>query len=263
MKVEYKVLWIDDLIEEFEEEGCIEAINKHLEDESFKPKILKSSKPDLFFENLDDSIDLILTDYHMGDTNGEEIINRIREKSIMTEILFYTAKADLKDTQKINRISFLETSGDPRGHHKAVEEETIKLIDLTIKKFQNIISMRGMIMHETSFLDYQSSSIIENYVNKNECGEMADALCTKLESRLGEKLKKTLECKATKDIKKLSKDQFLFSAEYKIDALSFINKKVEVKDFSEDYKSQITNVRNKFAHAVLLKDPEGREYFKS
>lgn len=33
----------------------------------------------LFFENLDDSIDLILTDYHMGDTNGEEIINRIRK----------------------------------------------------------------------------------------------------------------------------------------------------------------------------------------
>lgn len=57
--------------------------------------------------------------------------------------------------------------------------------------------------------------------------KIADALCTKLESRLGEKLK-TLECKATKDIKKLSKDQFLFSAEYKIDALSFINKKVEV-----------------------------------
>ena len=49
MKVEYKVLWIDDLIDEFEEEGCINAISEHLEEEGFKPIIITSSKPDVFF----------------------------------------------------------------------------------------------------------------------------------------------------------------------------------------------------------------------
>lgn len=263
MKVEYKVLWIDDLIDEFEEEGCINAISEHLEEEGFKPIIITSSKPDVFFDNLDDSFDLILTDYHMGETNGENIINKIRELSIFTEILFYTAKADLKDIEKINRISFLQTSGDSRGHYKAVEEETIKLIDLTVKKFQNIIAMRGMIMHETSYLDNQSLHIIETYINNRECKEMADTVFTKLSSQLNEKLKKTEECKATKNLKKLSKDNFLFSAEYKIDALSYINKDVGLTDFSIDYKNEINNVRNKFAHAVLLKDDNGREFFKS
>lgn len=55
----------------------------------------------------------------------------------------------------------------------------------------------------------------------------------------------------------------MFSAEYKIDALSYINKDVGLTDFSIDYKNEINNVRNKFAHAVLLKDDNGREFFKS
>lgn len=264
MKVEYKILWIDDLIDEFEDEGCIDAISEHLEEEGFKSNIIKSSKPNIFFENLDDSFDLILTDYHMGEVNGEGIINKVRELSIFTEILFYTAKADLKDTEKINRISFLQTSGDARGHYKAVEEETIKLIDLTVRKFQNIVAMRGMIMHETSYLDNQSLYIIENYIARNgNCEEMAKIIFEKLSVHLNEKVHKAKECEAAKNLKKLSKDNFLFSADYKIDALSCIIKSVGLEDFSSEYKNEINNVRNKFAHAILLVDKDGREYFRS
>ena len=263
MKVEYKILWIDDLIDEFEDEGCVDVISEYLQEEGFNPNIITSSKPESFFEKLDDTFDLILTDFHMGDTTGEDIINRVRELSILTEILFYTAKADLKDTAKINRISFLQTSGDARGHHKTVEEETIKLISLTIKKFQNIVAMRGMIMQETSSLDNQSLNIINTYLDENKCDDIAENIANKLSTHLDEKVKKSEEFKATKNLKKLAKDNFLFSADYKIDVLSSIIVKSGLQDFSSDYKNELISIRNKFAHAVLLKDENGREYFQS
>lgn len=265
MKVAYKLLWIDDSIDEFVEEGCLDAISDHLEDQGFNPIIVISSKSEDFFNKLDDSYDLILTDYHMGMVTGEDIIKRVREEAIFTEILFYTARGDLKDTNKINRISFLQTSGDARGHHNAVEEETINLINLTIKKFQNIVAMRGLIMHETSYLDSQSLSIIEKYLSKDgsNLDEIAETIYDKISVHLEEKIKKTEEYKSKKKFQKLVKDNFLFSADYKIDTISSILIKLNKTDFSDDYKNEINNVRNKFAHANLLKDENGREYFKS
>lgn len=265
MKVEYKILWIDDQIDDFEEEGCVDAISSHLEENGFTPNIIKSSKSKDFFDNLDDTFDLILTDFHMGAVTGEDIITQVREQSILTEILFYTAKADLKDTHKINRISFLQTSGDARGHHKTVEEETIKLIDLTIKKFQHIVAMRGMIMHETSTLDSQSLKIIKQFLDKDGCNydELAASIFDKILANLDEKIKKATEYKEKMDFKKLTKDNVLFSADNKIEALSSIANTSNVTDFTEDYKNEVIAMRNKFAHAELLKDENGREYFKS
>ena len=37
-----------------------------------------------------------------------------------------------------------------------------------------------------------------------------------------------------------------------------------IEDFSSNYKEDIINLRNKFAHAVLLYNPEsGRQYFEN
>jgi hypothetical protein len=51
------------------------------------------------------------------------------------------------------------------NHEAEVVEKTKKLLDLTIKKFQDIVVMRGMIMHETSSLDIQKVGILEKYIN--------------------------------------------------------------------------------------------------
>ncbi len=155
MKLEYKILWLDDYIQDFIDLEAIEEIDRHLVANGFIPNVKTVKKSSDFFALLDDSFDLILTDFHMNDMNGDEVVEQIRSSkySVMTEILFYTAKADLKDTQKISRVSFLETNASTDEHIEKVISRTIELIDLTIKKFQHIVTMRGMIMHETSSLD--------------------------------------------------------------------------------------------------------------
>jgi CheY-like chemotaxis protein len=263
MKIKYNILWLDDQISNFVDDGWVEKINHHLIDEGFEPNIITIAKTDEFFLRLNDSFDVILTDFHMAEKNGDEVVKEIRAKSIQTEILFYTAQADLQAIGKIDRVTFVETIDD---HYAEVTKATTELIDLTVKKFQHIISMRGMIMHETSILDDQTSKILFKYVDSTKCtasDTILDSICTRLEMQLKDKQSIIANIQNTGNLKKLMKDTFLFSAEYKIEALKNILQDLTMTDFTGDYKTEVISLRNKFAHAVLETDVNGRQYFKS
>lgn len=266
MKLEYKILWLDDYIQDFIDLEAIEEIEKHLTDNGFIPTVKTVKKSSEFFALLDDSYDLILTDFHMNDMNGDEVVEQIRSSkySVMTEILFYTAKADLKDTQKISRVSFLETNASTDEHIEKVISRTIELIDLTIKKFQHIVTMRGMIMHETSTLDLEMLEIIKKALTNEDINfkELSVIIYDQLIELFTQKSKFVQECKQKMNFNQLTKDNFVYSAKYKILTLSKILEDLKMDDFSSDYDNEVNTIRNKFAHAVLEKDGNGREFFK-
>lgn len=268
MKIEYNILWLDDQIDEFTDDELVDRLINHIEEEGFKANVVTVSKYGDFIKYLDDSYDLILTDYRMSEKNGDKVVEEIRSRNNFTEILFYTAQRELNLKQKINRISFLETGSFSGGHHEIVVNEAIKLIDLTIKKFQHIVAMRGMIMHETSYLDAMSEDILKSYISCEEkCTICSNHVkCEPISSEIFKGIKSNINEKKQKvdsgNLSKVMKDHFLFSAEYKNIALGKIINALGYTDFSKDYKKEIINVRNQFAHAVLKKDAEGREYFE-
>ena len=190
MKLTYKILWLDDKIDEFIEDEIIQEIEEYLISNGFTPEVMALDNTQDFLDTVNDTYDLILTDYHLNDSNGHEIIKTIRgqEYSIMSEILFYTAQADLADTDRINRVSFLETN-TLLGDHKDLVLQAVKsLIGLTIKKFQHIVAMRGMIMHETSSLDLQMAHIVKTQPKNPEIQESLEPV---LESIFDEILKRS------------------------------------------------------------------------
>lgn len=268
MKIEYKILWLDDKIKEFIDDELILEIENHLVNEGFNPQIITCSKIDDFYSKLNDSYDLILTDFHLTeDLNGDKVVEEIRkpENAIFTEILFYTAQANLKDTDKISRITFLETNKKVGKHSEILISEIINLINLTIKKFQHIVNMRGMIMHETSSLDAQMLEIINLALNKPNINllELSNSLYDQLNELFDLKNDVVNNCRANNNFKKLTKDNFIFSSDYKIQTLKKIIESFnDVQDFSDDYKESINSIRNKFAHAILEEDENGRKYFK-
>jgi hypothetical protein len=273
VKLDYKILWLDDKIHEFIDDEFVNEIKEHLVEEEFNPIIDTTDNQEEFNEFLDDSYDLILTDFHLNETgdknqvNGDTIVNEIRETNVFTEILFYTAKADLEGSLSWDRISFLQTEHLPDDHHEEVIKKVKFLIDLTVKKFQDIIVMRGMIMHETSLLDEQKLDILKKYIADNRNIEQIKLLKTSLLSDLtehfNEKSNKIEKCKnSDKMMKNIIKDNVLFTASYKIQALEFILNILGQDDFSNDYKEEIIGIRNKFAHVELLEDESGRRYFK-
>ncbi len=267
MKLDYKILWLDDKIEElFVEDQYIEEIDAFLKDEGFNPIIITVSKEEEFFKELDDSFDLILTDYHLNRINGNEIVDTVRDKSILTEIMFYTAQAEDLNSIKKDRITFLETRGlKTQGNHQEVLIIHLKkLIGLTIKKFQHIVAMRGLIMQETSSLDMQMLEII-NLALKNDkidFNTMALGIYDEIIELYNRKIKLVDEWKRDSKFTKLTKDNFVFSAEYKIKTLGVILEYLKLNDYSNEYKEEINSIRNKFAHSVLVKDETGRQYFQ-
>jgi len=271
MSIEYRILWLDDKISDFIADEFITEIENYIVKEGFEPKVIPVETQKEFFIELDKSFDLILTDYHMPDMNGEKIVRKVRDNNVQTEILFYTARADLNDAKKIDRVSFLETRGND-GHEEAVVKKLKTLIDLTIIKFQDIIAMRGMIMHETTDLDAQQLDILESFINKQEANDINDLKCSILD-KIDEHFNQKLSCVngdwRTKDngFRKLMKDNFVFSADYKIQTLSKILNDFSIEDFSLEYKEDIIKIRNQFAHAKLIIETDSngkitRKYFK-
>lgn len=264
MKLEYKILWLDDKMNDILSDEYDKELKKHLEDKYFIAVIDTTKNENDFFAKLsNDDYDLILTDYNLnqGERNGKEIVEEIRKQNIFTEIMFYSAQGSVIDTDKLDRISFLDTSKTGGDHYQEVIDKIKKLIDLTVRKFENIISMRGMIMHETSSLDVMISSIVTNYINNKEEKDkevLLSSIFDEIEKNAREKYEKIRERK----VKKILKDNVLFNASQKINALGKILQNENLEDFSESYSEEIIWHRNQFAHAEIHIDDNGKKYFK-
>ncbi len=268
MKLDYNILWIDDKISNRAFQAILKEIKQFLSEEFFNCNITEAEDFNGFkvlFEK-NGEYDLIITDYSLNEgSTGKEIIDFLRDKKHnYTEIFFYSANSDLKDIELINnnRITFYQLV---EGSYRDLEREIMELIELTIKKFQHIVAMRGMIMNETSGLDMQMLSIIKSALNNDKLDfkELATKIYDELNSLYDSKNKFVNECREKGKFINLTKDNFVFSADYKIKTLGQILLHLNEKDFSTEYHEAINLMRNKFAHAVLIKDEKsGREYFK-
>ncbi|MEQ9440946.1 MAG: hypothetical protein RIG62_18010 [Cyclobacteriaceae bacterium] len=269
MKLTYKILWLDDKIEElFIEDEYDQKLKEYLYDQGFKSEIVMVSTEDEFFEKLDSSYDLIMTDYHLkqkeGETrDGDMIVKTVREQSIFTEILFYSARGEVKDTHKLDRITFVETNKMTDTHQEALIKSATKLINLTIKKFQHIVVMRGMIMHETSTLDETTLEILESYLGKVQDKQLTNFIFDSIISFHAEKHKKSLEYKQKGKLNKVIADPLLLSSAQRANAIGELINNMGLENFMDDFKKEVIKVRNQFAHAVLDKDENGREFFRN
>ena len=204
MKIEYSILWLDDKKSDIIEDNYAEELQNFIENEGFEPNINLVSNEEEFFKNLNDSYDLILTDYHLNETDGnsrdgDKIIEQVREQNVNTEIMFYSAQGDVADTIKKDRITFVDTrkiSGTV--HYEKIIEKAKDLISLTIKKFQQIVPMRGLLIQEASNLENEMLEIIIKYLDKKDSDGAKNAIFDSLISFYGEKDSKLNEYKQKK-----------------------------------------------------------------
>ncbi len=264
MKLDYKILWLDDKMDVIIDGQYNTEIEKHLMEQGFNPIVITVKDEKEFFMNLDDSFDLILTDYHLNDTanntrDGDLIIKEVREKnSIFTEIMFYSAQGEFVDTVNLDRITFVDTRKSIiRDHNEAVIDRAIKLIDLTIKKFQHIVSMRGMIMNETSSLDVEMSDLLVSIINKKGAENIIQTIKDKYKKSNIENIS---NMDSSEDVTIILKQ---IGSEQRWRAIKRNLEEGEIKTIFDKYKSEIIDERNRFAHAILEEDKKGRKYFRN
>jgi len=263
MKLDYKILWLDDKMDVILEDQYDKEIVNHLNDLGFSPILITVKNETEFFTHLDDSFDLILTDYHLNDTekntrDGDQIINQVREQnSIFTEIMFYSAQGEVADTIKKDRITFVDTRRIVgNNHYQIVIDKAMELIDLTVKKFQHIVTMRGMIMNETSSLDVEMQNLLAKLIDIKGIDKTVPIIKNKyIESNK----EFNSEIAGIEDVNTII---MKIGATHRWRAIMRNLDKGENKTIFGDYEREIISIRNKFAHAMLLKNEDGKEYFK-
>ncbi|KFC19314.1 hypothetical protein [Chryseobacterium sp. FH1] len=268
MKINYSILWLDDKKSDIIEDNYAEELQDFIFNEGFEPTINLVSNEEEFFKNLNDSYDLILTDYHLNESgesarDGDKIIEEVREKNVYTEIMFYSAQGDVADTIKKDRITFVDTRKiTGTVHYEKIIEKAKELFLLTVKKFQHIVPMRGLLIQEASNLENDMLEIIVKYLQKKDSQNVKDAIYTSLISFYGEKHRKATDYKDKNSIGKILKDPLLISSAQRAIAISQILDDEGVENFIEELKNDIIKMRNEFAHAKYVKDEEtGNESF--
>jgi len=146
MKIDYNLLWFED--SDAYVDSLKPRIGAYLEEFGFVPNITVRPNGKEVKELIDDNdFDLILMDYHLnvgkyGDENGNILIKRIRDHALYTEIVFYSGHSGFEDAieKRLEGVFFSDKGG--------LFEKTKKIINLTIKKNQDINNLRGLFIAE-------------------------------------------------------------------------------------------------------------------
>ncbi len=265
MKLDYNILWLDDARKEIIEGEYHFDLLQYIEELGFKPRIeiVKTEKD--FFELIDtnEKWDLILTDYNLDEIaenaeKGDTVIKKVRERNVNTEILFYTKKDDGNRIKGFDRITFFDTSKAPGEiHNEKVVEKAQEIIDLTVSKFQDIVAMRGMIMHETSTLDVEMEKILQKIISISDEEEKVISLIKKKYIKSVNQTIKEIENFSIEDTMLILRK---IGATHRWRAIVRNLEKSEIKTVLEQYPEEVISIRNKFAHAELVGSGD-RKYF--
>lgn len=269
MQLEYNILWIDNDIQEYIDNGEVGSIKTFLNELGFESNVETVADE----ANLDNYIfkhkyDLILSDFNLNATTGDVIIQEIREnKRFSTEILFYSAKNNFRDEPEVKeRLAFMDRITFHTNRDTFLDKVE-KLIVLTLDKLLELNATRGLITAETSQLDV----IIE---------ELTIEIANNRLNLDGNRLKAIIDDYADKFLSSRSES---FKEKYNEIGFSNIFQSIEanrkwnifrtlLKEYNKEVKSseietflkrnstyfdQVIDIRNKFAHSKA-KQKEGK-----
>lgn len=260
MKLEYNILWIDNDIQEYIENGEVANLKSYLDGLGFEPNIVTvqdEADLDKFIYNY--KYDLILSDFNLNATTGDRIIEKIRvEKGFSTEILFYTAKSNFRDDPDVKeRLAFMERITF-HSNRDTFLDKVEKLIKLTLDKLLDLNATRGLITAATSDLDVEIEEIVMQLVlyHKKSDDELKQIVTDKAHAPLKNRLDSFWD-KYNDFQGYFPKIDAVKKWEIFRDLLKPLKAKDEIKSFLDNnrtYQSQVIDIRNKFAHAKAIED---------
>lgn len=249
MRIEYKIFWVEDDNSWFETNK--DLFEDTLEEWGFKLtyKRAKSIEEVNQFINLNGfgDFDLMLIDLKLNNNEeeyGNNIIDLIRSNEVYTDIIFYSSAIDrVHEIMRTNELEGVYTSS-----RTALEDKFIKVAKTTIKKVQEVNTIRGLLMAETSDLDELMVSVIlkalsddkDSYLEKYALKEIQTTIDSN-QSRVNSQ---------NKSISDKIKDGRIFTSFHKAKVVNKICKinSLGVEKFFENYSKDVLKTRNIFAH---------------
>ncbi|HIP26282.1 MAG TPA: hypothetical protein EYG80_01335 [Flavobacteriaceae bacterium] len=271
MTLDYKILWIDDREEFFSNHKSY--IEEYLENLGFDAKITTYKSFAEFEEKEKEAThqkiyDLFLIDLNLdhGKT-GDELIIQIRGNRILTDIIFYsTSLIDVRRKVNDNDIEGVYVTS---RNQTDFEEKVTDVIDVTIKKVQDVNNLRGLIMAEVAELDRIKERIIKGY-NSQADSAFKKYIKEKVFSKIKEELE-SLNCIVKVEDSECSYDEinletlqenFFYDAYKKSRTVNKIKKLIcdSIGFVHDEYYSCVVKKRNVFAHEEEQVRNDGTKY---
>lgn len=264
MKLDYNILWLDNDIKDYKENGDVESIEDFLIDLGFEPNIVTvSDEAEINKHLVGISYDLIISDFNLNEKNGDVVIYELREKNKLdTEILFYSARGDFTNVKEVKeRLAFMERINIHTRDNLLSKIE--KVIRLTVGKLLELNATRGLITAITSELDVEietlSIAILRNHLKKSD-DELNGIVQFYVDDFLTEEskrfMKKHQNVGFDSSFKLIQASRKWGIFRESLEELSKQNSAEEIRNFLEfnrTYSDDVINVRNKFAHAKAEK----------
>lgn len=251
MDLKYRILWIEN------EEDWVESIEdqfqEYLEDLGlvYERKLIAKEEQDISYNDYD----LILMDLNLADQpNGAELISKIRDLGVYTDVVFYSASGidELRAKGREKELEGVFYSG--RTPDTAFVNRVKAVIDATLKKVQDLNNLRGLVMAEVSELDAMMDKIIPSYFNSAEKMELFHKHITaNRETTLQKSLNCANKCQLTWRGKDIQEIISLLDSSQKARAIKIIIEQsrpdlYSESNFYEEYNATIITPRNELAH---------------
>jgi CheY-like chemotaxis protein len=165
MKQVFTILWVEDKprvvsLNKKELEGFFDKNYKDFRLDVIEAKTGKDIEANLTKQN----VDVVVTDYNLEENmNGLDVIKLIKKNGLLTDVLFYTAKKfdfNIDEIyQKADHYGFIEVSEGT----KEVAEPLQKLIKKNLKRCEDIVFLRGMVISKIIDLELEVNVFLEKY----------------------------------------------------------------------------------------------------
>jgi CheY-like chemotaxis protein len=259
MTIEYNILWFEDIKSSFDAKKQI--VKDIVEEFGFQFPEPRNEVNGDNINSIDYSIyDLLIVDLNLAGTKGTNLIDRIRnQQDVYTEVIFYSSDGEGAVRAALHEFQIDGAYCAARDNDE-FEDKVRKVIKTTIKKVQDINNMRGLLMAETSDIDFTMLKIIKLIMEKNVFS-IRDGLIQRIFESVGSKVngkkddyEKFLR---TGNINQVIKDNLMFDASQKLIAVQYIIDKMDHKIagahkngvFSTEY-TKVKQQRDLLAHVV-------------
>lgn len=276
MRLKYKILWIEN--EEDWVDSIYDQIQELLSDLGFEfeKKLIAKEEESVNY----DEYDLILMDLNLAEQpNGAELIERIRNLNVFTDIVFYSSVGidTLREKGREKNLEGVYYSG--RTPDSSFVRKVCQVIDSTIKKVQDLSNLRGLVMAEVSDLDsLMDEIIVKYYVDQSLLDEFHRRITKNKENNIKKSLDNDgIDCEKTCKLnwRQFNIDKLLkiIDSSQKVRAINILlerHKKQGTdlyqspndKGFVDNYLQDIIYVRNNLAHCSSVIE-NGKEILKT
>jgi CheY-like chemotaxis protein len=161
VNLKYKIVWIDDRPDDIEDE--VNNVKAYIGEEGFVPEIQVIDDDSAGIDEIlsDPQLDIIITDFHLSTMPARDVIAKSRLQHKYIEIILYTQRVgtDIKSTaQEFQGVFFDNRDG--------LVETIKKVIESSIRRSQDVKTMRGIVISEAIDIENQIKDVILTYFRR-------------------------------------------------------------------------------------------------